>query len=145
MRSSDECYVIDLCAHVLQQRAERQRRFVFLRGDPGKGGRCAMLPVDAYYEALNLAIEYRERQHTEPNLHFDKPDRLTCSGCDRGTQRKRYDELRRDILPKHGIRLIELDCGMFQYNGQKRLKRIRDLDEMVIREKLAEFLPRSSD
>jgi len=140
MRDGDEAYVVDLCDRVLNLKAKRHHRFEFLRGDPGKTGRCARLPVDAYYEELKLVIEYRERQHTEPIDHFDKPEVLTCSGCHRGQQRKIYDQRRRDILPQHGIRLIELDHSLFRQNGHKRLRRNTDQDEAVIREKLSKFL-----
>ena len=57
---SDEYYVIDLCDEVLGRKAERQKRFDFLKGDKGH-----TLPVDAFYKDLNLVIEYYERQHTE--------------------------------------------------------------------------------
>jgi len=96
MRVSDESYIIDLCDRVLNLKAKRQHRFDFLRGDPGKNRRCAKLPVDAYYEELKLVVEYRERQHTESVPLFDK--RLTCSGCAREEQRRRYDQ-RRQVQP----------------------------------------------
>jgi hypothetical protein len=78
-------------------------------------------------------------QHSEPVAFFDK--RLTCSGCNRTEQRRRYDELRKRVLPQHGMRLIELDYSAFQHTGRKRLKRDVTKDEAVIREKLSEFLP----
>jgi hypothetical protein len=138
MSKRDESYVIDLCDLVLGLRAKRQHRFDFLRGDSGRS-----LPVDAYYEIgadRKLVIEYREMQHSEAVGFFDK--RLTCSGCNRAEQRRRYDELRRKVLPQHGIRLIELDYSSFQHSGRKRLKRNATKDEGVIREKLSEFFPR---
>jgi len=58
MRRRDEDYVIDLCDRVPNLKAKRQHRFDFLRGDPGKSGRRAMLPVAAFYQELNLVIEY---------------------------------------------------------------------------------------
>ena len=99
---SDESYVIDLCDEVLRLKAIRQHRFDFLRGDSG-----TRLPVDAYYPTLNLVIEFRERQHTEAVRFFDR--RQTVSGVGRGGQRKIYDQRRRDLLPKHGMRLVEID------------------------------------
>ena len=140
VRGRDEDYVIDLCDGALNLKAKRHHRFDFLRGDPGKNSRCAKLPVDAYYDELKLVIEYRERQHAESVPIFDK--RLTCSGCDRREQRRRYDQRRRDVLPKHGIHLIELEYNSFQHNGKKRLTRNPIRDEAVIRELLADFLPR---
>lgn len=131
----DETYIIDLCDRVLGSPASRQHRFPFLTGDPGKHGRCRQLPVDAYYPALGLAVEYRERQHSEPVRFMDR--RQTVSGCARGEQRRRYDDRRRLMLPHHGIRLVELDYSMFAHDGRKRLRRDREADEAVVRAMLA--------
>lgn len=111
-KQSDESYVIDLCDEVLKQKAIRQHRFYFLRGDAG-----TRLPVDAYYPKLNLVIEFRERQHTEEVKFFDR--KQTVSGIGRGEQRKLYDQRRRDILPKHGIKLIELGYDDFEHTRAK--------------------------
>jgi len=137
MSNRDESYVIDLCDRVLGLKASRQHRFEFLRGDSGR-----TLPVDAYYETNangKLVVEYREMQHSEPVAFFDK--RQTCSGCNRAEQRRHYDELRRTVLPQHGIQVIELDYSLFEHSGRKRLKRDVPKDLAVIREELADFLP----
>lgn len=63
--------------------------------------------MDAYYQGLKLVIEYCEKQHTEKISFFDKPERLTVSGIHRGQQRAIYNQCRRNVLPKHGIELIE--------------------------------------
>lgn len=120
---SDESYVIDLCDKALNLTASRQHKFPFLLGDPSENGRQAKLPVDAYYESLSLVVEYRERQHTEEVKHFDKPDVMTVSGVHRGEQRKKYDQRRRDELPKHGIKLIEISYSDFDHDSQKKLIR----------------------
>ena len=122
---SDESYVIDLCDEVLKQKAIRQHRFDFLRGDAG-----TRLPVDAYYPKTNLVIESRERQHTEEVKFFDR--KQTVSGMGRGEQRKLYDQRRREVLPKHGIKLIELDYDDFEHNGRKKLVRNKEKDLKVI-------------
>lgn len=122
---SDESYVIDLCDEVLKQKAIRQHRFDFLRGDAG-----TRLPLDAYYPNLNLAIEYRERQHTEEVKFFDR--KQTVSRIGRGEQRKLYDQRRRDVLPKHGIKLIELGYDDFEHTRVKKLVRNREKDLKVI-------------
>ncbi len=127
--TSDESYVIDLCDEVLNQKAQRQYRFDFLKGDSG-----TKLPVDAYYPSLNLVVEFKEKQHTEEVKFFDK--RQTISGVGRGEQRKLYDQRRRDILPKHGIKLIELDYSDFEYTRGKKLVRIKEEDLKVIINKL---------
>lgn len=128
VQDRDEHYMIDLCDHVLGVSASRQHRLSFLLGDPGPSGRCARLPIDAYYEPLRLAVEYRERQHSEPVTFMDR--RHTVSGCTRGEQRRRYDERRRIVLPQHGIRLVELDYSMFTHDGRKRLRQDRAADEL---------------
>ena len=133
--NSDEHYVIGLCNEVLKMEASQQHCFDFLLGDTGK-----KLPVDAYYEDLNLVIEYYESQHTESTPFFD--NKKTVSGVSRGEQRRLYDERRRTELSKHGIRLVILRYSDF--GTTKRLKRDnREHDIEVVRKKLAEFIPSS--
>jgi hypothetical protein len=134
----DESYILNLCDKVLNSIGRRQHTFPFLLGDCGKDGRCRRLPVDAYYHDHQLAIEYRERQHSEPVLIMDR--RQTVSGCSRGEQRRRYDERRREVLPQNGITLVELDYAMFSHNARKRLRRNSPADEEVVRSKLVRFL-----
>ena len=122
-QNSDEAYVLDLCDEIIGQKASRQHKFDFLKGDSGR-----KLPVDAYYEELKLTIEYRERQHSEPVSHFDKPDKMTVSGVHRGEQRKIYDQRRRELLSQNGIRLIEINYTLFEYDGRKRIVRDRERD-----------------
>ncbi len=59
--SRDETCIIDLCDEVLGLTANRQNCFTFLVGDPGRNGTRKALPVDAFYPALNLVVEYHER------------------------------------------------------------------------------------
>lgn len=127
--NSDETYILDLCDSVLKIKGIRQHRFDFLKGDTG-----VRLPVDIYYPQLNLVIEYREKQHTEEVNFFDK--RVTASGITRGEQRKKYDALRRQLLPKNAIKLIELGCDDFEHTTAKRLLRNKAMDLLVIRKKL---------
>ncbi len=129
----DEDYIIDLCDRVLCHTAIRQHRFDFLRGDTGH-----RLPVDAYYPNLKLVIEYRERQHFEHVSFWDK--KPTASGVARGEQRALYDQRRRDVLPDHGIDLVELCCLDFQCDRGKRLLRDTANDVVVIRKKLTRWL-----
>lgn len=130
---SDESYILDLCDEILNRKAIRQHRFDFLRGDTG-----IKLPVDAWYKELNLVLEYREKQHTESVKLFDK--KLTPSGIARDKQRKLYDLRRREVLPKNGIRLIELDYNLFCCDSRKRLVRLRDKDIQLLKKKLNAFL-----
>jgi len=131
---SDEAYVIDLVDELLQQKGLRQHRFEFLLGDPGKDGRRAKLPVDVYYPSLNLVVEYREYQHTNAVKFFDKPDKMTNSGVPRGEQRNIYDQRRRDVLPEHGIKLVELSFTSFNYGKNNRICRSLKDDKRIIME-----------
>ena len=125
---SDEDYVIDLCDEVLGLTASRQHCFDFLTGDTGR-----KLPTDAYYQELNLVVEFRERQHTESVRFWNKP---TASGIPRDEQRARYDQRRRDILPQHGITLLEISYSNFPHDTRKRLLRNRETDIEIIRRML---------
>lgn len=127
-RDSDEKYVVDLCDEIIGKKSSRQHKFDFLKGDSGR-----KLPVDAFYEDLNLVIEYRERQHSEAVSHFDKPHKITVSGVHRGEQRKIYDQRRRDLLPENGIKLFEIDYTQFEYDGRKRIVRDRERDLDVVK------------
>lgn len=135
-KDSDEHYVLDLCDAVLVKSGLRQHRFDFLLGDPNPKGVCAKLPVDIYYPDLNLVIEYKEQQHTKPNKHFDKPNLFTVSGVHRGEQRKIYDQRRLEVLPKNGIKVIEISYSDFAFDRKDKILRddLRDL------EKVREFL-----
>ncbi|MEI8047982.1 MAG: hypothetical protein WCI92_11430 [Bacteroidota bacterium] len=130
---SDEAYVIDLCDTVLERKAERQKRFDFLLGDLHKDMKSrTKLPVDAYYESLNLVIEFQELQHSEPVAFFDKPEIKTVSGVSRDEQRKIYDQRRREELPKHEIKLIVIPHTIFSYDSQHKIIRntAQDLEKV---------------
>lgn len=131
--NSDEAYIIELCDKVLNNKAIRQHRFDFLKGDSG-----VQLPVDAYYPELNLVIEYCERQHSEEVKFFNR--RQTVSGVNRGEQRKIYDQRRKEVLPENGIELIEFTYNEFDHNRSKRLKRNSARDIKVIMSKLSNYI-----
>lgn len=138
--SKDEHYVLDLCDKVLGHISYRQHKFDFLLGDPNKKGVAAKLPVDSYYQDLNLVIEYRERQHTEAVNFFDKPNKMTVSGVHRGEQRKIYDERRQKVLPKHNIDLVEISYTDFNYDRQKRIIRNPAKDIEIVKARLQQYL-----
>jgi hypothetical protein len=65
--ASDEHYVLDLCDEILGSRGHRQFTFDWLRGDPSpKRPLGTKLPVDAYWAALGLVVEFQEEQHSQP-------------------------------------------------------------------------------
>jgi hypothetical protein len=134
----DGHYIIDICDRVLDRMALREHRFDFFRGDPGaRHPRGVSLPVDAFYEDLRLVVEYCERQHTEVVPFFDR--RMTVSSMGRAEQRRRYDQRRREVLPIHGITLVELHFSEFVHGRLKRLTRVAG-DEAVIRARLASWI-----
>lgn len=133
--NSDEHYVIDLCDEVLGEKAKRQAKFDFLKGDTGRA-----LPVDAYYVNKKLVIEYHECQHSESVKFFDR--KITVSGVTRDQQRRIYDERRKIELPKHGITLIEISYKAF--GASKKLKRDRKKDLAIVRKILQSYIASSS-
>lgn len=126
---SDEYYIISLCNELLNTEASLQHRFDFLKGDSGSS-----LPVDAYYEHLNLVIEYHERQHTESIDFFNK--KTTVSGVCRDEQRRIYDERRLTVLPKHGIKVVVIDYSRF--GTSKKINRNHDKDILIVKQILVE-------
>lgn len=136
--SRDENYILDICDRILRHESCRQHRFSFLLGDPNKNGARRKLPVDAFYPRLNLVIEYREKQHSEPVKIFDS--RETVSGCSRGEQRKKYDQRRRDVLPEYDIRLIEFDYSEFAHRANRRLIQNEQDDIEIVRRKLQNYI-----
>ncbi|WP_125778010.1 hypothetical protein [Antribacter gilvus] len=139
-RDSDEHYVLDLCDDVLGTAGIRQHRFDWLRGDPSPTtGRQVALPVDAYWPALGLVVEFYEKQHSEAVAFFDKPDRLTVSGVHRGEQRALYDQRRRDLIPQHGLTLTVIVADEFTTRRGKIL-RDPERDRAVVARRLETFL-----
>lgn len=133
----DEHYVFDLCDAVLGLKAVRQHCFPFLTGDPDPRGYRKPLPVDGFYPALSLVVEYHERQHRERVGFFD--DKPTISGVPRGEQRRLYDERRADLLPRHGYSLVVLNVDEFAHDRAKRLLRIPQ-DQAIVSRRLASFI-----
>ncbi|WP_435084587.1 hypothetical protein [Gordonia hongkongensis] len=124
-RASDEHYVLDLCDELLGVAGIRQARFDWLRGDPSpRLPRGATLPVDGFWRELELAVEFQEEQHSEPSAFFDR--RHTVSGVGRGEQRRRYDERKRTLIPKHGLNLVVIEKSVFAVKS-RRIVRDRTL------------------
>ena len=134
---SDEYYVLDLCDEILGQKAQRQHRFDWLRGDVSpKTKRSVRLPVDGFWPELSLVIEYRERQHNQPVPFFDKPDEVTISGVSRGEQRRLYDARRDLLIPRHQISLLIITPAPLAHTRQGRLLRKPAHDRPAIRKLL---------
>jgi len=131
----DEHYIIDLCDDLIGLTGSRQHRFNFLLGDSG-----TKLPVDVYYEALKLVIEFNEQQHSKAVKHFDKPDKLTVSGVHRGEQRKIYDLRKRTVLPQNGINVLDIHYHDFECGSNGKIKRNKTSDIEILKNILKEYL-----
>jgi len=134
---SDETYVIDLCDTVLGEKAERQKRFDFLLGDLHKDGKTrTQLPVNAYYESLNLVVEYLV-MYAPGSADVNEQ---TINGISRGEQRKIYDQRRAEELPKNGITLITIAYSNFSCDSTNKIVRNIMSDLEMIKSKLKAFL-----
>lgn len=133
--ASDEHYVLDLCDEVLGVQGLRQSTFEWLRGDPSpKRPLGTKLPVDAYWPALALVVEFQEEQHSQPSPFFDR--RQTVSGIGRGEQRRLYDARKRELVPMHALRLVVIEKSGFVVRS-KRIVRDRQADIDIVRQYLA--------
>ncbi len=133
--TSDEHYVLDLCDEVLGVQGLRQFTFEWLRGDPSpKRPLGTKLPVDAYWPALGLVVEFQEEQHSQPSPFFDR--RQTVSGVGRGEQRRRDDARKRELVPIHALRLVVIEKSDFLVRS-KRIVRDRHVDLDIVRRHLA--------
>lgn len=90
---------IELVSAILSAREVHENKGVFdwLRGDKDR-----KLRVDAYFPNEKLVLEYNGVQH-------DKPNKLMDRRPGRAEQRKRYTELRRRLIPQHGLKLLEIN------------------------------------
>lgn len=140
--ASDEHYVLEVCNKVLGARGRRQATFDWLRGDPSLSRPLGTkLPVDGFWPALKLVVEFQEEQHSKPSPFFDR--RQTVSGVGRGEQRRLYDERKRLLIPKHGLRLVVIEKSAFVVKS-KRIVRDPARDIAVVREHLGSERPRGS-
>jgi len=136
---SDEFYLLDLCDELLNDTASRQHTFDFILGDLHKDGKSRTeLPLDAYYDKLNLVIEFIDKQAAAND--DDKSERMTISGVNRAEQRKLYEERKRDSLQEKNFRLIEIDYAVFESNDQKKLLRNKENDLLILQGILKDFI-----
>lgn len=128
---SDEKYVLDLIAEILDEGYEWQRTFDTLLGDRGKAGQRRKLPVDAYYPKANLIAEYREKQHSQPVNIMDR--RMTISGVHRGEQRKLYDLRKEKWTADNKKQFLLISYTDLAHKRNGRLERSIEEDRIKIR------------
>lgn len=78
----------------------------------------------------NVFLKYYESQHTELTPFFD--NKKTVRSVSRGEQRRIFDQRRKDVLPKHGIRLTIISYTDF--GNTKKLERNHDYDFNVVKD-----------
>lgn len=137
---SDETYIIDLCDKVLGQKAYRQKKFAFLMGDLHKDEKTkTKLPVDAYYEDLQLAIEFYIKKDLETESANKKAEKNTISGMPRSEQRVRYEQRIAKTLPVHGITLICLSNTDFTCDDNHKIVRNEETDIKIVKKALGKY------
>jgi hypothetical protein len=140
--NSDETYVIALCDKVLSLKADRHKRFDFLMGDLHKDGKTkTMLPVDAYYEELQLVVEYKEIQNFRPVASREKEDEdeEDTNTVTREELRRIYDERRAKVLPKNDISMVVISYSDFVFNDKNKIIRMEENDLEVVQKALKDF------
>ena len=139
--NNDENYIINLCDDLLKDTASRQHRFPFLLGDFHRDKKSrTKLPVDAYYQSLNLVLEYRIKQQTEEVASLDKPETKTVSGVSLDEQRKIYNLRRKEVLLRKEINLIEINYYAFEYDSEFNIVRNKEKDIEILEGILREYL-----
>jgi hypothetical protein len=138
---SDEAYVIDLCDKVLGKKAYRQKKFPFLMGDLHKDEKTkTKLPIDAYYEELQLAVEFYIKRGSETESASPKAGKNTISGMPRSEQRIRYEQRKAKTLPVHGITLICLSNTNFTCDDKFKIVRNEANDIKIVEKALSKHI-----
>jgi len=139
--NSDENYILNICDALLKDTASRQHRFSFLLGDFHRDKKSrTKLPVDGFYEKLNLVIEYHEKQHAEEAGDSDQPAIKTVSGVSRDEQRKIYNQRRRDVLERKNINLVEVNFYAFENDNEMNIIRNKEKDTEILQSLLKDYL-----
>lgn len=130
LANSDQYYIINLCNELLQENASRQHKFGFLLSDVHKDGvTTSILPVDAYYDKLNLVLEFKVQYSSST----DK------SNWD--IKKDTYSQRKKKGLSAKDIDLVEIDYSMFpQDTNTNKLLRVNTDDVAVLRKLLKSFL-----
>lgn len=130
-------YVLRLVDELLGVVGERERRFDWLRGEVGRRGTRAYLPVDWFCSELGLVVEVNEEQHSEPVAFWD--GKLGAGGRPRGELRPLYEKRRTVLIPQHGLSLIVIRLDELDSTARGALTRNRKHDLEVIRARFEDF------
>ncbi|MGL1887470.1 MAG: hypothetical protein OCD76_13225 [Reichenbachiella sp.] len=137
--NSDQSYLINLCDEVLELSSSRDHKFGFLLGDANRDGMSrSILPVDAYYHTLSLAIEFTHRALDDKD-YSEKEDRLTNSGVTRSEQRKIYSERKIKGLRSNEKEVAVIDYSSFKIDKQGKIVRDLESDKKILKGILIPF------
>lgn len=137
--SSDTYYILNLCDLILEEKASRQHTFPFILGDFHKDKISrTKLPLDAYYQNLNLVIEYREKPADEDQSKVLEVK--TVSGVSRSEQRKIYNQRKKEGLLRKNINLVEVNYYAFEYNSEALIIRNEEKDVEILRDILKDYI-----
>jgi hypothetical protein len=98
--STEVDHILSVCDRRLGEVGRRAHLFTWLRAP--EAGADEWLPVEAYYPRARLVVVYRER-------------------------RRAHDHLYRELVPRHGLRLLELtpaDLGLTPAGTERALARL---------------------
>jgi hypothetical protein len=96
------------------------------RAEPDRSGDAPRL-----YVGGTVACELSKNRNAASVGLWNK---ATQCGCKRDVQRKRYDDRRREVLPKHRIKVVVIECDSFDTKTGGKLKKVdRDKDREVVR------------
>lgn len=133
---SDEKYVLDICDEILNLNSLRQYSFEFLIKNPEKKDKKREFTIGAFYEELNLVIEYTDREHSEKATLVDKINNMAISVIYGGKERKVYDKSTSENIGKKEFKILEISYLDFNYDSKKRIIRNKNKDKEILKEKL---------
>ncbi len=134
-QNSDEFYLVNLADSLLQQKASRKHTFDSLVGNLHKKNKGrTKLPLDAYYEELKLVLEFFK---DEEDVNFNKLSEKEQAII---TQRKYYDQVKKEAVRKKDLQLLEIRYSQFECDSEGNLLRDTSKDTKVFRGILKNYL-----
>tara|TARA_R110002050_G_scaffold4573_2_gene22111 strand:+ start:24033 stop:24767 length:735 start_codon:yes stop_codon:yes gene_type:complete len=133
IQNSDEFYLVNLCDELLELKASRKHTFDELVGNLHKRGkRRTKLPLDAYYADLKLVVEFFMNKGVVEELDEKEQARII--------QIKRYDQLKKKVILKKDLKLIEINYDFFECDETNKLLRNTEQDKLILSGVLKDFL-----
>ena len=137
----DDDYLIELCDDILNKKSQKQFTFDDLLGDYHKDGISqTKLPLDAYYQDINLVVEVVNKRSVVLKNTIDKSQKITVSGVTREEQRKVYQERKRTFLEEKDVKVFEINFALFETDESNRLIKNKENDKALLKELLKDVL-----